>query len=692
MARYRVTVDTGGTFSDFVYLDEETGQLQVWKVPSTPHDPSEAVAAGLEHLFAQGARPEEIVFFSHGTTVGTNALLEEKGVRTGLLITQGFRGVYEVQEQMRGYGPAAFDFWFEKPPLLARPRDTFEVPERIDASGSVLRPLDVEAARHLAEQVGRSGVRSVAVCLIFSFLNPVHERLLKAVLEETLPHVPVSLSCEVLPQIREYYRLSTTVINAYIRPILGHYLGRLEGRLRDLGVRTPQQYVMQSNGGVASFAQGAERAVTTLLSGPAGGIMAGVTIGREVGIHDLVTFDMGGTSCDVALVQGGRPTISTHTKVGERDVAVPMLDINTVSAGGGTIARVQWAGGIPSLKVGPDSAAARPGPACYGQGGSEPTVTDADLVLGYLSPDQFLGGRMRLDPKLAEEAIRDRIAGPLGLDVLQAAAGIVRIIDVKMEEAIKAISTRRGYDLRQFTLIAFGGAGPVHAGRLARELGIRRVLVPLYPGVTSALGLLMADVRHDHVRSRLEPLHTVSPETAVALFAELEEEARRGLLAEGFTQREMAMERQLDLRYAGQGYEVTIPVPSGVWDGATLHAIRQGFDTEHERLFGHHASDEVVEVVNYRVVALGLVPKAKLPRHPPASHPVSRAQVAQRQAYFPDQGGLLPCPVYARVALEPGHELKGPAIIEQVDSTVVIFPDQRARVDECLNLLIEEAP
>ncbi|MDE3076281.1 MAG: hydantoinase/oxoprolinase family protein, partial [Chloroflexota bacterium] len=476
MAGCRVTVDTGGTFSDFVYFDEDSGALTVWKVPSTPHDPSEAVAAGIQHLLRQGVRREDIVFFSHGTTVGTNALLEQKGARTGLLVTKGFRGVYEVQEQMRGYGPGAFDFWFGKPPLLARQRDTFEVPERVGSQGEVLAPLDREAAHELVEAVAGFDLESLAVCLLFSFRNPEHERLLASLLRERLPQVPVSISSEVLPQIREYYRLSTTVINAYLRPVLSGYLGRLGERFQALGVNTKQQYLMQSNGGVASFALGAEQPVTTLLSGPAGGVIAGMTIGGLAGIRDLVTFDMGGTSCDVALIKQGRPAISTLSKIGGHDVAVPMLDINTVSAGGGTMARAEAAGGLARLRVGPESAGAKPGPACYGQGGRLPAITDADLLLGYLNPDNFLGGRLRLEPRLARAAIEAHVAEPLGMDLLAAAEGIVRIIDVKMQEAVKAISTRRGHDLRDFTLMAFGGAGPVHAGRIARELGMKAVL------------------------------------------------------------------------------------------------------------------------------------------------------------------------------------------------------------------------
>jgi len=687
---FRVTVDTGGTFSDFVYFDEATRRLEVWKVPSTPGDPSEAVAAGVEHLLESGAKPEDIVFFSHGTTVGTNAVLGEKGARTGLLVTEGFRAVYEVQEQMRGYGPAAFDFWFGRPPLLAKPRDTFEVPERVGSKGEVLAALSVDDARKLADEVAASGVKSVAVCLLFSFRNPEHEQLLKRVLEERLGSgVPVSISSEVLPQIREYYRLSTTVINAYLRPTMAGYLGRLGDRFETLGLSTRQQYLMQSNGGVASFSQGGEQPVTTLLSGPAGGVIAGLALGAAAGVNDLVTFDMGGTSCDVALIKQGRPAVSTLSKIGGRDVGVPMLDINTVSAGGGTMARAEAAAGLTRLRVGPESAGARPGPACYGQGGELPAVTDADLLLGYLNPANFLGGRMSLNPDLAKKAVEKHVAKPLGLGLLEAAEGIVRIIDVKMQEAIKAISTRRGHDLRDFTLVAFGGAGPVHAGRIARELGMKAVMAPRYPGVTSAMGLLMADVRRDHVRSRLEAIDALDLAAAARTFAELEGAARAQLRADGFDEAHIALERQLDLRYAGQGYEVTVTAPSGGLTCEALDAVRKDFDVQHESLFGHKAPDEVVETVNYRVVGFGLVPKIELQPYPAASGKAEPA--GERQAYFPELGGMVGTPIYDRERLGPGHGFDGPAIVEQPDSTVVVFPGQRARVDEWLNIMIEAA-
>ncbi|HEX2511136.1 MAG TPA: hydantoinase/oxoprolinase family protein, partial [Xanthobacteraceae bacterium] len=438
MGRYRVTVDTGGTFSDFVYLNEETGAVSISKVPSTPDDPSRAILHGLEMLLAKGVRTEEISYFCHGTTVGTNALLEGKGVATGLLVTEGFSAVYPVGEQARPYGAAIFDVMYDKPRLLVTPSATGEVKERVDFRGTVLRELDEAALRQTLRKLKEQKVESLAVCLLFSFLHPQHEQRVAELIRQEMPGCAISLSSEILPQIREYYRLSTTVINAYLQPILAHYIAQLEQRLTAAGIDTKQKYIMQSNGGMATFAAAARRAVTTVLSGPAGGVTAGVFACGMSGSANIITFDMGGTSCDVALIRDGEPLLSSRGKIEGRDLAVPMLDINTVSAGGGTIATVDRFG---VLQVGPHSAGAVPGPACYGRGGAAPTITDCNLVLGYLGEDNFLGGRMRLDAAKARAAIETAVARPLDLDVAEAAEGIVRVIDVKMEEAIKAIST-----------------------------------------------------------------------------------------------------------------------------------------------------------------------------------------------------------------------------------------------------------
>src|SRR5262249_19691291 len=478
------TVDTGGTFSDFVYLDEETGVVTISKLPSTPNDPSHAILQGIEALIAKGVRPEDITYFCLGTTVGTNALLEGKGVKTGLLVTGGFRGIYPVGEQARPYGAAIFDVMYDKPELLVPPSLTGEVKERVDFRGQVLEPLDETALRATVRELKAHNIESLAACLLFSFLHPAHEMRVREIALEEMPDCAISLSSDIVPQIREYHRLSTTVINAYLQPLLERYIAQLDRRLAEAGLTTRQKYVMQSNGGTATFGSAAHKAVTTVLSGPAGGVTAGAYACRMTGAKNIITFDMGGTSCDVALIKDGEPFVASRGKIEGRRIAGPMMDVNTVSAGGGTLARVDRFG---VLQVGPESAGAMPGPACYSRGGEMPTITDCNLVLGHLSQDNFLGGQMRLDAENARRAVEEKIARPLGMGVDEAAEGIVRIIDVKMEEAIKAISTMRGHDLRDFMLLAFGGAGPVHAGRMARDLGMAGMIVPLYPGVYSAI-------------------------------------------------------------------------------------------------------------------------------------------------------------------------------------------------------------
>ena len=487
MARYRVAVDTGGTFSDFVFFNEDSGEISITKVPSTPKEPFQAVLNGVQELLDQGVPAGDVSFFSHGTTVGTNTLLEEKGAVTGLLVTEGFRGIYEVMEQSRGYGPVTYDLFFEKPRLLASPYTTEEVRERVDFQGRALTPVDLEQAAEAVRRLKAKGVESVAVCFLFSFLNLDHELAVKKLMAEEFPEASLSLSCEVLPQIREFYRMSTTVINAYIAPVMSAYLNRLETRLREMGVDTPQLYIMQSNGGMSTFKTSARIPVATVLSGPAGGVISSLGASGKVGIDNIISFDMGGTSCDVALIHEGRPVVTTQGRISQRPISLPMLDIHTVSAGGGTIARIDSVG---ALQVGPDSAGADPGPICYDRGGENATVTDANVILGVLDPDHFLGGRLTLDKGKAESLVEEHIAKPLGLSLHEAADGILKIINVKMEEAIKAVSSQRGYDIREFTLVAFGGAGPMHAGRLALDLGIPTLLVPLTPGGQLRAGTL----------------------------------------------------------------------------------------------------------------------------------------------------------------------------------------------------------
>ena len=685
MARYRVTVDTGGTFSDFVYLNEETGELSIAKVASTPDDPSRAILAGIDTLLAKGVPATDIGYFCHGTTVGTNALLESRGARTALLVTEGFRGIYPVGEQARPYGTAIFDVMYDKPPLLVPDSLTAEVKERVDFRGNVLRALNEPALWQVLRLLKAHDIESIAVCLLFSFLHPAHEMRVREIVLGELPDCSVSLSCEALPQIREYHRLSTTVINAYLQPILARYVSKLQDRLTGAGITARQKYVMQSNGGMATFAAAARRAVTTVLSGPAGGVTAGVLVACNSGFPNLITFDMGGTSCDVALIKDGAPLIASRGQIEGRDLAVPMLDINTVSAGGGTIAMLDRLG---VLQVGPQSAGAVPGPVCYGRGGAVPTITDCNLTLGYLGAENFLGGQMRLDAGKARAAIESKVAQPLGLTVTQAAQGIVRIIDVKMQEAIKAISTMRGHDLRDFMLLAFGGAGPVHAGRIARDLGMAGVIVPRYPGVFSAIGLLVSDVKHDYIQSKLMPLSEVTAEAMNDILERLAAQARAELGHDGFAPEQIRIERALDMRYAGQGYEVAVPCPSRPLEANDLPRLRVALDQQHKAMFGHMAPEELVEIVSYRVRGIGLVPPVQMAKFERAGGTLADALTQRRRATFDE--GEVECPVYERERLDVGLGVVGPAILEQIDCTTVICPGQVARVDEWKNLIVTQ--
>ena len=682
MPRYRVAVDTGGTFSDFVLLNEESGAVTITKVPSTPDDPSRAILQGVEAFAGQASSAADIGYFCHGTTVGTNALLEGKGVKAGLLVTEGFSGIYEVAEQARPYGAAIFDVMYDKPVPLVPSSRTGEVRERVDFRGRVLVPLDEAALHETLRGLREQKIESLAVCLLFSFLHPEHEARVREIAHAELPGCDVSLSSEVLPQVREYYRLSTTVINAYLQPILARYIANLDRRLAGAGVVTRQKYIMQSNGGMSTFAEAARRAVTTVLSGPAGGVTAGSATSRQLQGANIITFDMGGTSCDVALIKDGEPIFSSRGKIEGRDLAVPMMDINTVSAGGGTIARIDRFG---MLEVGPQSASAVPGPASYGRGGEAATITDCNLVLGYLSADNFLGGRMTLDRARAEAALA-KVAAPLSLDIGAAAEGIVRIIDVKMEEAIKAISTMRGHDLRDFYLLAFGGAGPLHAARMARDLGMAGVIVPLYAGVFSAIGLLMSDVKHDYIRSRMTSVSELHSSDVEGVFAQLEVQARNDLRRDGFAENYIRIERALDMRYAGQGYEITLACPAG--EAKDLGIVRKKFDLEHKSQFGHSAPDEPVEVVSYRVRGVGVVPPVSMPKFAPQGGKPAHALRETRPVRF--SGQTISCPVYQREKLDVGLTLRGPAILDQFDCTTIICAGQIARVDEWKNLIVTE--
>ncbi len=687
MPAYRIGVDTGGTFSDFCVFNQETGELLTTKVLSTPRDPAQSVVNGLKEIFSGKVKPEEVISFAYSTTVGTNALLEGKVEKTGVLLTAGLTGINDIYEgaasTLNKYDP----YCFRSKSLVPR-RLCQGVDERVDFNGAIVKPLDSSQAAGAIDRLLEQDVKSIAVCLLFSFLNPRHENELEALIRQKAPGCQVSLSSEVLPQIREYSRLSTTVVNAMIGPVLSRFLTRLGTQLNEIGITSKQLYIMQSNGGVRTFQAASATAVPLLLSGPAAGLIGANQLAGAAGYKKVITMDMGGTSCDIGLIEDGSPLISKSGAVDKYDIAVPMLDINTIGAGGGTIASVDKQG---ILAVGPASAGAAPGPVCYDTGGKEPTVTDANLVLGFLNPDYYLGGAMRLNKEMAEKAVYEKIARPLDLDLLEAAHGIVEIVNANMEQGIRAISTERGYDVRDFVLLVFGGAGGLHASRLAEALKTPTVLVPLFSAVTSAMGLLLSDVKHDYMRSRLDRLGSVDIGQLNERFAELRKKAYSDLTGEGFAPEQIVYAQFLDLRYSGQGYELTIPVPGRTLAAGDKTVIEASFHNSHQKQFGHKAEKQTIEIVNYRVSATVKVAKPIISRFPRATTTVNSCLKGTRKVYLGKRQGLVDFAVYDREKLYPGHVVRGPAIVEQKDSTTAIFPGQTARIDDFRNIIISTA-
>jgi N-methylhydantoinase A len=686
MARWRVGVDSGGTFTDICLFDQTDGRVEIWKVASTPDDPSRGIAGGVEEALrragANGARPgATVAYFGHGTTVATNALIEQRGVKTGLVTTAGFRDLLEIRRQKR---PDLYDFFADKPPTLV-PRDLrIEVAERLRHTGEIETPLDQAAVRDAARTLRAAGVGAVAVAFLYSFVRPEHEDAAKRILQEELPDAFICLSHEIAPEFREFERLSTAVVNAYLGPVMKRYIDRLGGRLADLGM-TAAPHMTQSNGGVIGFADAAAMPVRTVLSGPSTGVVGAQAVGKAAGFADLITFDMGGTSTDVALLKDGEARLASEATVHGYPLKAPMLDIHTVGAGGGSIAYVD-AGGL--LKVGPRSAGADPGPVCYGRGNAEPTVTDANIVLQTLNPTHLLGGRMAVRQDLARAAI-DTLARKVGLSAMQTAQGIVSVVTANMARAIRVISVQRGHDPRDYTLVAFGGAGPLHAARLARELDIARVLVPRSPGILCAMGLLLTDLRADFAATRLLPLAPHVVGDIEAAFATLDARAAAWFAQEHIGADARRTVRTVDMRYAGQNYELAVPLPAGPITARTLDLLAQGFAEAHRRMYGFVAEDEPVQLVTFRVEATGRVAKARLEQAAMSGADASGAIRERRAVWIAEENGNVPCPVYARDRLRPGNRFAGPAIVEQMDATTLVLPGMTARIDGYLNLILE---
>ncbi|MBK1657019.1 hydantoinase/oxoprolinase family protein [Paracraurococcus ruber] len=681
---WRVGVDSGGTFTDVCLFEDTTGRVEVWKVSSTPDDPSRAIAQGVEEgLGRLGRLPSDVAYFGHGTTVATNALIQHRGVRTGLITTDGFRDLLEIGRQKR---PDLYDLQVEKPEILVSRDLRLEVPERVRHDGSIETALDEQAVREAARALKAAGVQAVAVCFLYAFVRPEHEATARRILTEEFPEAFLTTSHEIAPEFREYERLSTAVVNSYLGPVMQGYIRRLAERLAQLGVAaTP--HLTQSNGGVIGFEAAASMPVRMVLSGPSTGVVGAQAIGRLAGFPDLVTFDMGGTSTDVALLQDGEPRLAGEAVVHGYPIKAPMLDIHTVGAGGGSIAYVD-SGGL--LKVGPRSAGAAPGPVCYAKGNQEPTVTDANVVLGNLHPTHLLGGRMPIRRDLALAAI-EGLAQRLGMETMATAQGILSVVTANMAKAIRVISVQRGHDPRDYTLMAFGGAGPLHAARLAKELDMPRVLVPRSPGILCAMGLLLTDLRADFASTRLTALGEAAIAPMQAAFAALQDQAARWFEAEGIAAGARRVNRTADMRYAGQNYELPIAVPEGPVTPSTLAAMGEAFAAAHRRAYGFVAEEEPVQLVTFRIEAIGQVRKAEFRPKPLAGPDPAAALEGKRDVWLPEAGGWVSVPVYARDRLLPGNRIPGPAIAEQMDSTTVVLPGMAARVDPYDNLILEAA-
>ena len=684
----KIGIDIGGTFTDLVLTDGETSLTL--KVPSTPDNPAAAALQALQLLReAHGIELESVQALAHGTTVATNALIQRRGGKTALVTTAGFRDVLEIGRLGRP-PQAIYDVHYQRPAPIIPRQLRLEVDERVTYQGTVERPLRPAEVRQLAERLRALQVDSVAVCFLYSFLHPAHEHLVQEILQDTLPGVPVLCSCDILPERREYERTSTTAISAYLAPTVTRYIEYMVTQLHGLGVQR-QMYIMQSNGGLNTPHTAVANPGSLLLSGPAAGVVAAATLGVQAGFANLISVDMGGTSFDVALIQHGRYLLSTENRLAEAVFNVPMLDITTIGAGGGSIA---WLDSAGKLRVGPQSAGAQPGPACYGQGGEPPTVTDATLYLGLLNADNFLGGAMRLQPGLAECAIQDHLATPLQMSVLQAAAGVYRIVNANMAGATRLVSVAKGYDPRDFALLAFGGAGPLHAVAIAEELDIPWVVVPRYPGMTSAAGLVVADIVHNFVQTAVSEFSQVTPEFLTGGFDALLQRAAATLDLDGVPPAQRRYDRSLDMKYVGQGYTLNIPVTEAVFTPETLLAIVERFHARHATAYGFRADDEPVEIINRRLQATGALPKPQPRPQPRGPRSPETACCGTRLAWVERQQDRQLYHIYDRDRLRAGHVLPGPAIVEQVDSTTVILPGWLGTVDGYGNLILgtEEWP
>jgi N-methylhydantoinase A len=666
----RLGIDTGGTFTDVVAFDESTGRLSFHKVASTPDDPGSAIVQGAGDIIQRcGATPDAVDMLIHGTTVATNAVLQRRGAKVALVTTAGFRDVLQIQRQDR---PRLYDLRARRARPLVPRSLRLELDERMLFDGSVHQPVDMDSLARVIDQLKWHEVEAVAVGLLHSYANPAHELQVGAALREQLPDVTVCLSHETVGEHGEYERFSTCAMNAYVQPVMQRYLHRLETALAEHGHKG-SLYVMKSSGGVMSAQAAGQQCVDTILSGPAGGVVCGAAIAAQHGNHNVITADMGGTSFDVSVVHDGEAAFARDSEMGGLALATPMLDIHTVGAGGGSIG---WIDAGHALRVGPHSACALPGPACYGRGGTEPTVTDANLALGRLAATSLLGGDMSLDIEAARRAIHDHLAAPLGMSIEHAAEGMIRVVNATMTAAIRKLTVERGHDPRDFVLCPFGGAGPLHGADLAAEMNIKQCVVPLAPGVNSAIGLLMSNLREDRTRTHVVPLDGEHLGEVAALFDELASEATQRM-----TLKAGRIRRTLGMRYLGQRYEIPVPVADGKLN---VETIARDFHAAHEKMYGYQRPGEPVQIASVWASAEVDIQAIELPKVEPATH--DPQPIATRRAIF--RGEAHDTPIYHRDALGAGAKLIGPAVIEQLDSTTVLWPDQSLVVDDYGQLVI----
>jgi N-methylhydantoinase A len=678
---YQIGIDTGGTFTDFVLIHEESGELLTYKELSTPEDPSIAVMNGIETAERKhGVKPSQINRIVYGTTVATNAVLEHKGAKAGLLTTKGFRDVLEIRRQWR---PRLFDLHYVKPEPLVPRYLRLEVAERIDAKGEVLQAINLEEVGNLIRTLIAEGVETIAVSFLFSFLNPSHEKLVEELIKKEFPQIYVSISSSICPEFREYERTATTVLNAYLMPITSKYLNNLRRRLKERGVTKPLR-IMQSNGGLMRAEDIEEAPVNTLLSGPVGGVVGSIKIANALALRNIITIDMGGTSTDISLIQDGYMELITEAEIVYNPVKVPQVNINTIGAGGGSIVSLFGKG----LKVGPQSAGANPGPVCYGRGGQRPTTTDAALQLGYIDPDYFLGGEMKLDHQNSRRVLEKVVAKPLNMGVEEASHAILLVQSANIESGIRAVSLEKGYDPREFTLVSFGGASALLVGGVAESLSISRVLIPAQASVFSALGLLMADIRRTRSLTRIMPAGKIDLEEVEKIYDHLEDEIKQALILEGGSIEQAIIQKSCDLRYIGQAYEINVPFPehSGLINAQTIEELCNLFHLYHRKRFGHSAEEEPVELVCFRVLGILFVKEMRfLPKKETKESPLK----GHRLAYFGREKGFMNCPIYDRARMNQGYQLEGPAIIEDPITTIVVYPEHQAEVDGMGNIILK---